>query len=241
VVTGWLVASGALAAPLGGPHDGTAPFVGMQLTRNSQLIATTAALQPQPAATPTPTPDADPAAPPKLPPRKPGFVVATHLGTQVFTGAFGSVAPPAFLSRLQVGYEPARWAMLYAEGELAFASTARAQIAPSTRAFPILGAGGGLRITVGVTERVGVYGEFSTGVLLADVPYNALTILGFRAAESLSPYYGLRLGTQWLQQDRHFAITFAAGYRRIPGFARSTQTADNPGVVDLTLGLRYTL
>jgi hypothetical protein len=159
----------------------------------------------------------------------------------VFTGAFGSVAPPAFLSRLQVGYEPARWILLYAEGELAFASTSRAQIAPFTRAFPIFGAGGGLCITLGLTERVGVHGEFSAGALKADVPYNALTILGFRAAESFAPYYGLRLGAQWLQQDRHFALTFAAGYRRTPGFARSGQTADSPGVIDLTIGLRYTL
>ena len=114
-------------------------------------------------------------------------------------GEFRKVAPPGAWLHTQLGYELFKWLMLFGEGELAFSDTSNRQDPPQTRAFPIFGFGGGLRVTIRITDRVGIYAQPSAGAMKADIGTNALGLLGFRNAESLGLYVGGRLGVEWYQ------------------------------------------
>ena len=178
-------------------------------------------------------------APPPLP-RKKGLVLESSLGALGFGGSFRHVAPTAYWLHAQLGYEVLRWLMLFGEGELAYTDTSIAQDPTKARAFPIVGFGGGLRATVHASDRVAIFAQADLGAMKADVPRNALLILGFRDAETFSPYFGARLGVEWYQVDRHFAIGAAFGMRDAQGFARLAATADTPLMWDAGATIRYT-
>jgi len=72
------------------------------------------------------------------------------------------------------------------------------------------------------------------------VPHNALTVLGFRNAESLGLSVGGRVGVQWYQIDRHMALTAQVGARDALGFAKVASAGDTPIMWDAALGLGYT-
>jgi hypothetical protein len=178
-------------------------------------------------------------APPPLP-RKKGLVLESSLGALGFGGSFRHVAPTAYWLHAQLGYEVWRWLMIFGEGELAYTDTSIAQDPTKARAFPILGFGGGLRATIHLSDRVAIFAQGDVGALKADVPRNALSILGFRDAESFNPYFGARLGVEWYQVDRHFAIGAAFGVKDAQGFARLAVTADTPLMWDAGASIRYT-
>jgi hypothetical protein len=182
----------------------------------------------------TPPPDAPPPVPYKR-----TVVLDSSLGAMVFLGEFGKVAPPGPWLHTQLGYEVLKWLMLFGEGELAFTDTSRKQDPPKTRAFAIFGGGGGVRFTIRFTDRVGVYAQGSVGMMKADVGTNALGILGFRDAEALNVYLGGRLGFEWFQLDRHFALGLTLGVRTAQGFARTGAGTDSPLVADTGASLRY--
>ncbi|MBN9161387.1 MAG: hypothetical protein J0I07_10515 [Myxococcales bacterium] len=179
-----------------------------------------------------------PEAPPP-PPYKKTLVLDSTVGAIGFLGEFGKVAPPGPWMHVQLGYELLRWLMLYGEGELAFTDTSNRQAAPNTRTFPLLGFGGGARFTIRFTERVGVYAQGGFGMLKADIATNALGILGFRDAESLGVYVGGRLGVEWFQINRHFALGLNAGMRTAQGFAKLGAGTDTPLMLDGGASLRY--
>lgn len=183
-------------------------------------------------------PGPPPEAPPP-PPYKKTLVLDSSLGALAFIGQFGKVAPTAPWLHTQLGYELLRWLMIYGEGELAFTDTSGTQKPPKTRAFPILGFGGGVRFTVHVTERVGVYGQAGVGLMKADIAKNALAILGFRDAESFGLYAAARLGVEWYQLDRHFALGLNLGVLQARGFAKSGGATDNALALDGGVSLRY--
>jgi hypothetical protein len=178
--------------------------------------------------------------PPPLRPRHRGLVLEQSAGILGFAGQFRHVAPPAVLARTQLGYEVLPWLMLYADGELAYTDTGVAQDDSSSLAFPIWGFGGGLRATVHATERFAVYAQGDAGLLGADVPHDALAILGFPHAESLKASFAVRLGVEWYQIDRHLALFAALGGRDATGFAMTVGRADLPLMWDAGAGLRYT-
>jgi hypothetical protein len=128
--------------------------------------------------------------------------------------------------------------MLFGEGELAFTDTSGTQDPPKTRAFPIFGFGGGPRLTVRFTDRFGVYLQGSLGAMKADIRTNALTIIGYKNAESLGLYFGGRLGLEWYQIDRHFALGVTSGLREATGFKR-TVGSDTPLAFDAGASIRY--
>jgi hypothetical protein len=183
-------------------------------------------------------PEAPPEAPPPRPYKK-TLVLDSSLGAVAFLGEFGKVAPPGPWLHTQLGYELFRWLMVFGEGELAFTDTSRRQDPPKTRVFPFFGFGGGARFTARFTERFGVYLQGSVGLMRADVNRNALGILGFRDAETFAPYAGGRLGVEWYQIDRHFALGLNAGVRLAQGFARAQGASDTPLVLDGGASLRY--
>ncbi len=180
-----------------------------------------------------------PEAPPPLPYKK-SVVLDSSLGAMAFFGEFGKVAPPGPWLHTQLGYELLKWFMLFGEGELAFTDTSGREAQPKTRAFAIFGAGGGARFTLRFTDRVGAYAQASAGFMKADVGRNALGNLGFRDAESLDVYACGRLGVEWYQLDRHFALGLTVGARLAQGFANTRPGAsDTPLVGDAAASLRY--
>jgi hypothetical protein len=180
---------------------------------------------------------APPEAPPPAPYKK-TLVLDASVGALGFLGRFGEVAPPAPWMHAQLGYEIFRWLMIYGEGELAFTDTSHRQSPPNTRAFAMFGFGGGARFTVRFTERVGAFAQAGVGLMKADVPENALGILGFKDAESLGLYLGGRLGVEWYQLDRHLALGLNGGMRTAQGFAR-VRGSDSPLAIDGGVSLRY--
>lgn len=183
------------------------------------------------------TPAPPPEAPPEAPYKK-SVVVDASLGALVFLGKFGKTAPPAPLLRVQAGYELFKWLMVFGGGELAFTDTSGSQDPPKTRAFPIFGFGGGARFTARFTDRFGVYLQGELGAMKADIRRRALEIIGFKDAEDLNLYLGGRLGLEWYQLDRHFALGLTGGLRDATGFKRTIGT-DTPLAFDAGVAIRY--
>ncbi|MBX3214484.1 MAG: hypothetical protein KF850_20780 [Labilithrix sp.] len=177
-------------------------------------------------------------APPPAPYEK-SLVLDATVGAIGFLGEFGKISPPGPWMHLQLGYELLKWLMLFGEGELAFTDTSNRQAPPNTRAFPMFGFGGGARFTLRFTERFGAYVQGSVGMMKADIATNALGILGFREAESLGVYAGGRLGVEWYQINRHFALGLNAGIRTAQGFAKLGAGTDSPLALDGGASLRY--
>jgi hypothetical protein len=176
---------------------------------------------------------------PPMRPRAKGLVLESTLGVMGYAGQFRHVAPLAYWMHAQLGYEVLAWLMLFAEGELALTDTSESRSESNTFAFAMGGAGAGARATFSATERVAFYGQAAMGALGADIRHNALTVLGFRHAESLNPSFGGKLGIDWYQKDRHLAICAALGGRYAQGFAKLTGPADFPLMWDFGAGLRY--
>jgi hypothetical protein len=179
-----------------------------------------------------------PAEAPPLPPYKKSLVVDSALGALVFLGKFGQTAPPAPWIRTQVGYEIFAPLMVFGEGEIGFTDTSGTQEPPKTRAFPLFSFGGGARFTLRFTDRFGVYVQGSIGAMKAEISKGALEIIGFKNAESLGVYLGGRLGLEWYQLDRHFALGIQSGLRDATGFKR-TIGSDTPLAFDAGASIRY--
>jgi hypothetical protein len=191
------------------------------------------------ASTDTFLPEAPPEAPPPLA-RKKGLVLESSLGVLGFGGQFRHVAPPAPWMHLTLGYEFFKWLTPIIEGEVAYTDTSVAQDPSKAHSFPILGFGAGLRSTFMLTERVGLFAQVDVGLMKADVPKQALLIVGFANAESFASYFGGRLGLEWYQIDRHFALALQGGVRDASGFAKQVGSGDTPLMWDAALTIRYT-
>jgi hypothetical protein len=178
-------------------------------------------------------------APPPEPHRK-GFVLDASGGALFFLGQMRKVATPAPQIRVLFGYEPFAWLLVFARGELAFSTTSNIEAPPFTRAFALFGFGAGLRATAHVSERVAFYGEASVGALKCDIATRALLNLGLPDAEKLKPDALGRIGVEWYQLDRHFALGAALGARLATGFARLGVKGDTPLLAETSLTLRYT-
>ncbi|HEV3193945.1 MAG TPA: hypothetical protein VGY54_25745 [Polyangiaceae bacterium] len=176
---------------------------------------------------------------PPMRPRAKGLVLESTLGVMGYAGQFRHVAPLAYWMHAQLGYEVLGWLMLFAEGELALTDTSESRSESDTFAFAMGGFGAGARATVSASERVAFYGQAAMGALGADIRHNALTVLGFRQAESLNPTLGGKLGVDWYQKDRHLALCAALGGRYAQGFAKLTGPSDFPLMWDFGAGLRY--
>ena len=182
-----------------------------------------------------------PVAPAEAPPPQPykkSLVIDSSLGALAFLGKFGQTAPPAPWIRTQIGYEIFAPLMVFGEGELGFTDTSGTQEPPKTRAFPLFAFGGGARFTLRFTDRFGVYVQGSVGAMEADIRKRALEIIGFKDAESLNLYVGGRLGLEWYQLDRHFALGVMSGLRDATGFKR-TIGSDTPLAFDAGVSIRY--
>jgi hypothetical protein len=176
-------------------------------------------------------------APPPVPYKK-TVVVDTSLGALTFLGKFGDTAPTAPWFHTQLGYEVLSWLMFFAETDLAFTDTSGTEQPPKTRAFAIFGFGGGARFTVRITDSFGVYVQPSVGLMESDIAHRALAIIGYPDAESFNLYARARLGIEYYQRDRHFAIGLTSAIEEAQGYKR-TGGSDTPLALDVGASLRY--
>jgi hypothetical protein len=171
---------------------------------------------------------------PPPPPRKKGIVLEASVGITGFAGKLNTISPTASNFHLQLGYEPFRWLMVFAETDLGFTSTRYASV---SRGYAIYGFGGGVRGTIPVSERVSVYAQGDLGMMEASS--NVLHPYGFYEAENLNAYFGATGGLEWYQADPHYALAVNGGVRKTPGFERALNS--DPALSWLAaVALRYT-
>jgi hypothetical protein len=152
---------------------------------------------------------------PPPPPRKSGIVLEGSFGAMGFLGKLNTVSPLASSLHVQLGFEPFRWFMVFGEADLSFTST---RYSPPSRGYAIYAFGGGARFTVGLGERVAMYGQVDFG--FTSTSSNVLHSYGFYDAENLNPYFGGTAGLEWYQVDPHYALALYGGLRSTEGFVR---------------------
>ncbi len=175
---------------------------------------------------------------PPPPPRHHGLVVESSIGALQHLGPLKNVTPLAPWFHLQLGFEPAKWVMLFGESDIALSSTSYAHPPPDPRTYTLFGFGGGVRLTVKPTDRFGIYAQGSIGA--AKTTNDSLVTYGYTDSTSLGPYYGGALGLEWYQIDPHYALALNGGirnYNNILDRSRSSQTAL---ALIIAAALRYT-
>jgi hypothetical protein len=182
------------------------------------------------------TPGPDEAPPP--PPRKHGFTVESGLGALSHLGPLSHVTPTSPWFHLQLGYEPLRWLMVFAETDLVFSNTSYAAQPPPPRTYRLFGFGGGLRGSLGLSERFGAFLEGSAGI--ASVSDDLLEIYGFLHATEWQPYIGGRLGLEWRPVNPHLCIGLSGGMRTYQSGLRRERSSSSALAVLGGLSLRYT-
>lgn len=151
-----------------------------------------------------------PEAPPP-PPRHQGLTVESGLGAFGHLGPLQDISPVSPWFQTKVGFEPLRWAMVFIEGDLIFSSTSLAPPPPGRRTYRLYGGGAGVRLSVELLDRLGVFLEGSVG--LAKVSEDILSIYGFQDADELNPYYGGLFGIEWYPVNPHLAVALRGGAR----------------------------
>jgi hypothetical protein len=183
---------------------------------------------------------AAPAEAPPPPPRRKGFVLEQSLGAVGFAGKFGALTGhPAIWLQTQFGYEIFKVLMVFVSGDMAYTDTGLSVGASENHAFPLLGFGGGARLTIPFTARVGMYIQGELGGDVAYVQSGVLANSGFASAESLGFQVGGRAGLEWFQTDRHLALGVSGGARYMLNLAYEAGS-DLPLAWDATVDLRYT-
>jgi hypothetical protein len=121
------------------------------------------------------------------------------------------VSPTLPWFRAAFGWEPAKWVMILAQGDVAFGNTSLANPPPDPRTFTLYGFSGALRFGFAPSPAIGLFAQGELGV--TSVSNNVLSTYGFRDANSLGPYFGGFLGFEWYQISPHMALVVHAGAR----------------------------
>ncbi|MGC4088969.1 MAG: hypothetical protein QM756_13930 [Polyangiaceae bacterium] len=182
----------------------------------------------------TPAPDEAPPAPP----RKHGITLETAIGTLSHLGPLAHVSPISPWFHLQLGYEPFRWLMVFAEGDLVFSNTSYAAQPPPSRTYRLYGFGPGLRLSVPFGERFGAYAEGSAG--LSRISDDLLGIYGYPNATTLSLYFGGRVGLEWFAPNPRLSVALSGGARMYPQGLKRERSSEPPLALLGNIGIRYT-
>ena len=169
--------------------------------------------------------DSDELSPPP-PPRHKGFVVESSIGAFGQIGAMKNISPIAPWFHLQFGYEPLRFLMVFAEGDLMISNTSYAHPPPEPRTYALWGFGAGLRGTVKPSDRVGLYLQGSLGG--AEVTDDVLGIYGYEHADSFNLYFAGELGVEWYQVSPHLALAAHGGVRDYTATFKREQSNQPP-------------
>jgi hypothetical protein len=149
--------------------------------------------------------------PPPLPPRRHGWVIEGSVGALGHLGNMRRVSPVAPWFRLQVGYEPLDWLMLFAQGDVSLSSTSLAKTPPAERGYALFGLGGGARIGWQPFSALGFFLQGDAGV--ASVTEDVLATYGYPDSDRLRPFAGGSLGIDWFQLSPHYALSLSGGAR----------------------------
>jgi hypothetical protein len=149
---------------------------------------------------------------------------------------FTSPVAPWF--HLQLGYEPMRFLMVFAEGDLVLSNTSYAHPPPEPRTYALWGFGGGLRGTVKPSDRVGLYLQGSVGG--AEVTADVLGIYGYPNARSFNLYLAAELGVEWYQVSPHLALAVHGGVRDYTATFKRDFSSQPPLAWVSGVSLRYT-
>jgi hypothetical protein len=158
--------------------------------------------------------DDDQSEAPPPPPRRKGFVLESSAGVLGQLGDLKHVAPTAPWFGLRFGFEPLRWLMVFAEGDLFISDTSYAAQPPPPRTFAFWSAGAGLRFTLRPVDVIGIYLQASGGVGCATD--DVLEIYGYEHADEVGLYGGGELGVEWYQVNPHLALALHGGVRAYP-------------------------
>ena len=175
---------------------------------------------------------------PPPPPRHHGFVVESTIGAFGQLGDMKHISPLAPWFRLQFGFEPLQFLMLFAEGDLVLSSTGYAHRPPPPRTYSLWGFGAGLRGTVKASQRVALYLQGSLGA--AEVSDDVLGIYGYHGADQLNLYLAGELGVEWYQVSPHLALALHGGVRDYTATFKRDQSTGPPLAWVSGLALRYT-
>jgi hypothetical protein len=190
-----------------------------------------------------PKPDADTGADeeelaPPPPPRHKGFVVESSIGAFGQIGDMKHISPIAPWYRLQFGFEPLRFLMVFAEGDLVVSSTSYAAQPPPPRTYSLWGLGAGLRGTVKATDRVGLYLQASFGG--AEITDDVLSTYGYPDADKFNLYVAGELGVEWYQVSPHLALALHGGMRDYTATFKRDESTGPPLAWVSGVALRYT-
>ena len=175
---------------------------------------------------------------PPPPPRHKGFVVESTLGVFGQLGDMKHISPIAPWFRLQFGFEPLRFLMVFAEGDLVLSNTGYAHPPPPPRTYSLWGFGAGLRGTVKASDRVGLYLQGSAGG--AEVSADVLGIYGYPDANAFHLYLAGELGLEWYQVSPHLALALHGGVRDYTATFKRDQSTGPPLAWVSGVALRYT-
>lgn len=174
---------------------------------------------------------------PPPPPRHHGFVVEAGVGAIQHLGPLKHISPLSPLFHLQFGWEPTKWAMLFAETELSFGNTSYARPPPEPRGYAMYGFGGGVRFTVKPTDRFGIYAQGSIGASrLSD---DVLSTYGYRNTTTFNPYFGGVLGLEWYQVNPHTALALYSGIRNYNNLLDRQGSSQTALALVIGVSLRY--
>jgi hypothetical protein len=146
-----------------------------------------------------------------LPPRRHGVVIEGSVGALGHLGDMRHVSPVAPWFRLQLGYEPLDWLMLYGAADVALASTSYAQRPPDKRGYALFGVSAGARVAWQPVSVLGFYLQADAG--LSGVDQDVLATYGYADADRLRPFVGAVLGIEWFQVSPHYALAVYGGAR----------------------------
>ncbi len=174
---------------------------------------------------------------PPPPPRSSGIVVESSVGALSHLGPLKNVSPTAPWFNLKVGWEPLSFLMLFGETDVAFSTTSFANPPPEPRSYALYGFGGGLRLTVRPTDRVGIYLQGSLGA--AEVSEDVLFNYGYRDADALALYWGGSLGVEWYQVNPHMALAAHGGVRNYDAGLKRDRSTEPALAIIGGASLRY--
>jgi hypothetical protein len=174
-----------------------------------------------------------------LPPlRRHGFVLESGVGLVSQIGSLKHITPTAPYFQLRFGYEFLEFLMPFLEADLAFCTTAYASEPPPARSYWHYGFGGGLRATLPIGGKFGLFVQGSAGLARVS-EQNVLSIYGFPNADEFNLYFGGELGFEWYQVNPHLALAVHGGIRHYgQGLTRETGGEAPIGGVG-SLALRY--
>ncbi|HVU04131.1 MAG TPA: hypothetical protein VHE30_20380 [Polyangiaceae bacterium] len=179
-----------------------------------------------------------PEAPPP-PPRKHGFVVESSVGAMGHIGSMSHITPAMPWFRTAFGWEPTKWVMLLAQGDIAAASTSLANPPPDPRGYALWGLSGAVRFGVQPTSFLGISAQGEIGA--ARVTEDVLSTYGYKDANKVGPYFGALVGVEWYQVSPHVALVLQGGIRSYASIFDRTALPGGAALAWISAGaLKYT-